>query len=211
MASTQAAFVRRLRKVYGVRVRTRKDWGSTRGSVYAWRLINKRATVPADTVVEHITVTFDDGKLTGNFDADMRELERIGYARFGSGISYNFAIDHLTGMVGIGQPLRAKGTHTVNNKNMPGYSHDQNKVARAIAWIGVPGNKISDECREAHVKLLACLMDCGHVTPDPDYKPHSFFAAKECPTEAMRKLMPLILSDARKLHQRKKNIKTPWR
>ncbi len=209
MAATQAAFVRRLRKVYKLNVRTRKDWGSKLGRVYAWRLIWKRATVPADTVVEHITVTFDDGVLTGDFDADMRELERIGQSRFGAGISYNICIDKATGMVGIGQPLRAKGTHTQNDKNRPGFSKDQNKVARAIAWIGVPGNRWTDKCRDAHVKVLACLMDTGHVTERPDYLPHSYFAFKECPMGIVADKLPDILADAKELHHKMKSIPTP--
>lgn len=211
MASTQAAFIRRLRKVYGLNVRTRKDWGSRLGAVYTRRLVTKRARVPADTVVQHITVTHGDGKLTGQFDADMRELERIGQARFQSGISYNICIDHQTGMVGIGQPLRAKGTHTVNDKNRPGFHRDQNLMARGIAWIGVPGNKVSARALQSHIKVLSCLMDCGHITPDPDYLPHSFFAAKDCPTDAIRPDMPGIIRDAKELHRRTKNVRTPRR
>jgi hypothetical protein len=211
MATSQRKFIRRLRTVYGLDVRTRKQWGSTLGWRYAQRLVTHRAHVPADTVVAHITVTFDDGVLTGEFDADMREIERIGHARFGSGISYNFGVDKATGMVGIGQPLRAKGTHTVNDKNRTGFSQDQNYWARAIAWIGVPGNLPSPKCIDAYVAIIACLMDCGHVTEDPDVLPHSFFAYKDCPMPIMAGKLPEIKRRAQALHQKNKNTPTPRR
>jgi hypothetical protein len=57
---------------------------------------------------------------------------RIGMERFGSGVSYNFLVHMQTGEVAVGQPLDAKGTHTLNEKRVPGYSYDQNLVARAI-------------------------------------------------------------------------------
>jgi hypothetical protein len=211
MASTQKAFIRRLRKVYGVNVRTRAQWGTKHRATYWQRLVTRPAKVPVDTIVEHITVTFDDGKFTGNFDADCREVERIGWERFGSGVSYNFLVDQKTGMVGIGQDLRAKGTHTVNDKNKHGYSHDQNKVARAIAWIGVPGNQLSEVAVTTHVKIIACLMDTGHCTADPDYLPHSFFAAKDCPTDTARNKLPAILRRAKELHHKNRNVRTPRR
>lgn len=209
MASTQRMFVRRLRKVYGIEVRTRREWGTQHASVYFKRLVTHPAKVPADTVVGHITVTFDDGKFTGDFDSDMREVERIGWSRFLSGVSYNFCVDKLTGMVGIGQNLRAKGTHTVNDKNLKGFSHDQNFWARAIAWIGVPGNQLSDKALHSFACIIACGMDTGHITIDPDFLPHSAFAFKDCPTDELRREMPAILSKAKRLHNEKKDIRTP--
>lgn len=209
MASLEKTFVRRLRRVYGLDVRTRRQWGSVRRGTYAWRLIWRRAKVPADTLVQHITVTNDSGDLTGEFDADMRTLERIGYDRFGSGISYNICIDKDTGMVGMGMPLRAKGTHTVNDKNKPNFSRDQNYWARAIAWIGVPGNGWSKACYDAHVKVIACLMDCGHLTDDPDYLPHSYFAYKECPMGYIADKLPALKREAIALHEKMRDVPTP--
>lgn len=211
MAASQAEFVRRLRLVYGLDVRTRRQWGSKYARIYAWRLIFRRSKFPVDTIVQHITVTHDSGRLTGNFDADMRLLEQIGYQRFGSGISYNACFDKRTGMVGIGQPLRAKGTHTVNDKNVRGFTHDQNLVARGLAWIGVPGDKPSAACQESIAAFIACMMDTGHCTPDPDYLPHSTFAYKDCPTQPMRDVMPSIYRRAKALHLANGGKKTPRR
>lgn len=192
--------VRTAREKYGVTVYTRAAWGSTAQSIYA----NRRRTRPvrvrkADTIVFHVTVTRDDGDSKQDFFADMREVERIGVERFGSGVSYNFCIDMKTGEVGVGQPLDAKGTHTVNNKGVKGYSHDQNHAARAIAAIGMPGDKLSDKSIRAYAGLIAAMMDEGAVTTSPDAVPHSLFAAKDCPTDPVRTQIQTIMKTAKQL------------
>lgn len=197
----QQRVVRNLRK-RGVKVQTRKQWGSKYPGVYRTRLITRRVTRrKADTVVQHITVTFDSGKLVGDFREDMRTIERIGFERFGSGFSYNFGVDMKTGMVGVGMPLLAKGTHTVNDKRVSGFSYDQNAVARAIAVIGMPNDPLSDEAKESIAQLLAALMDERAVTLDPDYLPHSFFAYKDCPCDATRLSMTTIMKRAKKVRK----------
>lgn len=207
MDSLQARVVRNARR-RGVHVRTRRQWGSQFPEVYRAR---QRLTAEghwgpfrerADTLVQHITVTRDDGPLTGDFDRDMREVERIGWDRFRSGFSYNAGIDPTTGMVGMGMPLLAKGTHTVNDKHRPGYSYDQNMVARAIAWVGMPGMKPTKQAQEALAQFIAALMDEGAITEAPDYLPHSFFAAKDCPTDNARAIMPATLERAKRLHRK---------
>lgn len=198
----QVRVVRNLKR-RGVAVLTRKQWGSKYGRVYATRMVTRRVTrKKADTLVQHITVTFDSGKLVGDFKRDMQTIEKIGYDRFGSGFSYNFGVDMTTGMIGVGMPLLAKGTHTINDKNMSGYSYDQNAVARAIAVVGMPATPLSDRAELSIATLIAVLMEEGALTKDPDYKPHSFFAAKDCPCDATRNRMPFILSKAKKLVKR---------
>lgn len=181
----------------GVVVLNHKQWGSAHRALYAWRRFYKPAKQPADTVVQHITVTLDHGPLTGDFKADARTVERIGYERFGSGMSYNWLVDMETGMVAVGQPLDAKGTHTVNDKDVDGYSYDQNLVARAIAVLGVEDSKLSRKAERSIALLLAAMMDEGAVTRDPDYVPHSLFAWKDCPCDATRDRMPSILVTAK--------------
>lgn len=182
----------------GAPVLTHRQWGSKQTGLYTKRRNATKAGVwpgfklKVDTVVFHITVTFDDGKLVGDFKADAQEVERIGVDRFGSGVSYNWLIDMQTGMVGVGQPLDSKGTHTVNDKNVRGYSKDQNLVARAIAFMGMPGDKLSDEAVESAVDVLMGMWEAGVITDDPDILPHSLFAAKDCPTDAVRDKLPEI-------------------
>jgi hypothetical protein len=195
----QARVVSNMRK-RGLEVRQRHQWDSQYPEVYRYRLQHKRVTVKeADTFVMHISVTFDTGMLTGNFDEDMRTIERIGYNRFSSGFSYNFGVDHRTGMIGVGMPLMAAGTHTINDLNKPGYSFNQNYVARAAAWIGMPGMVPTSEAKEAYAQMLAALMDEGALTDTFDFKPHSFFSTKDCPTDAGRAAMPWIKRRAMKV------------
>lgn len=202
---TLDARVRRNARKRGVVILTHKQWGSRLIKLYNSRLLTRPVTVKmADTLWQHITVTFDSGVLTGDFKKDMQTIERIGAERFNSGVSYNFPIDMRTGMVGQGQLLLAKGTHTVNNKGIPGYSYDQNAVARSFAWIGMPGDKISPEAREAAAQLFAAMMDEGALTQSPDYNPHSLVAPKDCPTDAGRAAMPWILARAHSVKKKKR-------
>jgi len=181
-----------------VKVLTRRQWGSKYAATYrARRKLTKAGQWPGfilvvDTVAQHITVTFDSGELTGDFKIDMQTIERIGQQRFNSGVSYNFVIDMKTGMVGVGQPLDSKGTHTVNDFGKKGYSHDQNLKARAIAFMGMPGDKVYPAAEKALVNLLVAMWECGYITKDFDYQPHSFFTAKDCPTSAVREIMPRV-------------------
>lgn len=192
----------------GVIVLSRSGWGSSTSlkvdgrNVYAWRRDHKPHTLipdrPADTLWQHITVTRDTGPLRGDFKRDMRTVERIGWERFRSGFSYNFGIDPTTGMVGVGMPLDAKGTHTVNTKGVPGFSHDQNAVALALAWVGMPGMKPTDRAVRAAGLLVAALITEGALTREHDYEPHSLVAWKDCPTDAGRAVMPAIHRIARR-------------
>jgi hypothetical protein len=182
----------------GAKVLTHSQWGSKQKALYASR---RKATasgvwpgfkLKVDTVVYHITVTFDSGPLTGDFKKDAQTVERIGTERFGSGVSYNVLIDMQTGMAAVGQPIDSKGTHTVNDKKRKGFSKDQNLVARAIGFIGKPGDKLSNEAVETAADVLFSWWECGFITDDPDHLPHSFFAYKDCPTDAVRERMPEI-------------------
>lgn len=195
----QARFVRNLR-ARGVTVLTLRQWGTKMPGVYAERLLTHPVAVKkADTLVEHITVTFDDGVLVGDFKKDMQEVERIGWQRFGSGFSYNLGLDPVTGMVGMGMPFFAKGTHTINRKKVPGFTLDQNDAARAVAVLGMPGVKLSRRAIEAHAKIIASMVDVGLLTTHFDFVPHSLFAAKDCPTDNVREVMPVILRRAKRI------------
>lgn len=187
---TQRVIARARRR--GVHVLTRKQWGAKYEKVYALRRRTRHVRQPADTCVQHITVTLDHGPTTGDFAADVRTVEQIGFDRFGSGISYNWVVDMRTGMVACGQPLDAKGTHTVNDKNVPGYSHDQNQVARAIAVLGMPDDQLSIAAEKAITELLVSMVLEGALTDGFDYVPHSLFAHKDCPCDSTRDRMPAI-------------------
>lgn len=207
MATITRRFITRAR-AYGVTVHTRSDWATVpQRAVYQWRRINRRHAQipkrPTDTLVQHITVTRDDGPTGADFNADMRELHAIGYSRFGSGVSYNLVWDMETGEVGIGQALDAAGTHTLNDKHVPNYSENLNYYALAIAAIGMPGKKPTERAVEALARTIAALIDVGALTTGHDYVPHSLFAYKDCPTDAVRAVMPKVNERARELSLRK--------
>lgn len=178
--------VRNARK-RGVKIVDRVQWGNTSRVYQTRRRTRPHKAMPSDTLWQHITVTRRKG-----IRYDMRTLHKIGMERFGSGVSYNFGIDMVTGEIGVGQALDAKGTHTVNNKNIDNYSYDQNFVSHAFAFIGMPGDEPSERAIQAAAKLFAAMIDEGALTKDPDYNPHSMVAWKDCPTDAAREVMPRI-------------------
>lgn len=194
-ANYRAYRIRRYLRRRGVKVYTRGQWGTQHAEVYRWRRLNKPVTAdPADTLVQHITVTFDSGVFVGDFKTDMQTVERIGYERFKSGVSYNFVVDMATGEIGEGMPLDAKGTHTINYKNFPGFSFDQNLVARAVAVLGMPTTPLSLEAERSLLLLMKAMVKFKALTEGFDYMPHSAFAAKDCPCDPTRKQMNFLRS-----------------
>lgn len=187
--------IRRLRGE-GYEVRTRKQWGSAHADVYAYRLRTKPVDFPVDHMFAHITVTSQNG------DEGARQVEDIGMDRFGSGVSYQWLVDHETHAIYEGQPLAAKGTHTVNDKKVPGFPvppESLNYVGHAVAFMGVPGDEFCGECAELFAAIMAASKIEGVVREEARYLPHSMFAAKECPTEAIREMLPIIHREASRM------------
>lgn len=181
-----------LRKRASVPVYSHKQWEAEYEGVYLTRRETRPAHTPADTVVQHITVTLDHGPLRKNFVEDMKTIERIGWERFNTGISYNWVVDMTTGEIGQGQYLDAAGSHTINDKGVAGYSYNQNEMARAIAVMGMPETKLSKLAEESIVDILVSMWKVGAITYRPDYVPHSLFAYKDCPCDSTRDRMPRI-------------------
>lgn len=203
MATVTQRVNRRARGM-GVIVTPRSGWGISKATelkIYQKRRLTRHhkllPTRPVDTIWQHITVTRDTGQTRVSFAHDMQTLHRIGMERFGSGVSYNYGVDMQTGQVGLGQSLDAKGTHTLNDKGIPNYSHDQNAVSLAISFIGMPGQKPSERAKLSVARLIASMMIEGVCTPNPDYNPHSMVAAKDCPTDPVREVMPEIYRNAK--------------
>lgn len=183
----------------GCTVLTHRQWGARHILTYAFRrkfvrhgLLPKH---PVDTIWQHITVT----RRTGDFKTDVRMVEDIGWKRFRVGSSYNWLVDMATGEIAVGQPLDAKGAHTLNDKMVPNYSYNQNLVSIAIAVIGMPDDPLSPEAKLAITRLIAAHIEEGAVTIDPDYNPHSMVAYKDCPCDATRDEMPDIIKGAKRL------------
>lgn len=186
----------------GLTVYTHRQWGSKHKTLYQlrrrWRphgLIPKK---PADTLWQHITVTVP----TNDFKADARKVEDIGFERFDTGVSYNWLVDMDTGRICVGMPLDAKGAHTLNDKELAGYSFNQNYVSVAIAVIGMPGTPISLNAKNAICNLIAAMIDEKVLTTHFDYNPHSLVAFKDCPCDPTRDEMRDIKKGALKLYHR---------
>lgn len=175
---------------------TRQQWGTRHATTYAWRRVNKRHKLlpkrRVDTCWQHITVTRDTGSTNRSFFSDMQTVERIGWERFKSGVSYNWVVDMDSGVIGVGQPLDAKGTHTINNKDIPGYSYDQNAVSVAIAVLGMPGKTLTKTAENSLANLIAAMIEENVLTKGHDYVPHSLVAYKECPTGQVARRMDEI-------------------
>lgn len=203
-----AKAVRRMRTEYGVTVLERRQWTLNPFSlaVYGTRRRTRAHFLlpdkPADTLWAHITVTYNysNGK-PKSLKQIAREVHQIGMSRFESGISYNLLLHPTTGIVALGQALDAKGTHTVNDKRIPGYSYDQNGVSLAVAVVGMPGDVLSDKAFESFAKIIAALIDVGALTEGFDFNPHSMVAYKDCPTNAVRDRLPAIRERALELRK----------
>lgn len=177
--------IQRLRSA-GYPVRSRKQWGTQHADVYAYRLRTKPVTLPVPYMFAHITVTSVNG------DEGARHIEQIGMDRFGSGVSYNWLVDHETHVIYEGMPLGAKGTHTVNDKGVDGFPYNLNYHGHAVAFMAMPGDKFCNRCAELFAAIQAAERIEGAARDSARFYPHSKFAAKDCPTAAVRDALPAI-------------------
>lgn len=180
--------IRELRRA-GFTVLNRKQWGSRHRPLYQWRRIHRHFPGRAKAFFAHVTVT----SRTGNFAADVRLVERIGFDRFRTGISYNYAVDQVTGAIAIGMPHDAAGSHTLNDKDVPGFPFNLNYYGHGIAWVGNVGDRPSQRCKDAFSAIIAAEKKQRAARRDARILPHSRFAFKECPLTVMTNALPAIL------------------
>ena len=171
--------IQRLRAA-GYKIRTRGEWGSKELPNYAWRLRTKPVDFPVSYGFVHISVTKEHG------DAGMRLIERIGQDRFGTGCSYNWVVDHKTDhTIYLGQPLAAKGAHTVNEKGLGHFPYNLNYHGHAVAFMGMVEDEVCDECIDTIAAIFAAekLEDVMRI--GDNIFPHRKFAAKSCPGDKL--------------------------
>lgn len=190
---SERKIVKNLRK-QGFTVLTRRQWGSKHLGLYQWRRVNRKFVGPADHAFAHISVT----RATSDPKADARSLEDIGFTRFGSGISYNYALHKPTKTIIVGMPHDAAGTHTVNDKNVAGFHDNLNYWGHAIAFIGMPGDEFDDWCRSAVAGIIRAERESGAMKAGARLYPHSMFAFKDCPCDPYRNSIPTIEELAKK-------------
>jgi hypothetical protein len=177
----------------GFTVLTRKQWGSAHRTTYQWRRVHRHFPGKAKAFYAHVTVT----NRTGDFAADVRTVERIGWERFQTGISYNYAVDQVTGHIAIGMPHDAAGAHTLNDKGVAGWPSNLNYEGHAIAWIANVGDTPSQACKDAFAAIIAAERKAGAALVRTRIFPHSMFAWKECPLSVMTAALPGIMQESK--------------
>lgn len=177
----------------GVVCHTRRDWGSPRerdGS-YAHRVrTHPMPPGPAPYHFLHITVTRDtDTILEGASGA--RQIESFGYSTPPM-VSYQDLVTN-EGRYFQGQNYGVKGTHTVNDKEIPGYPTDLNRYGYATALM----QNVDDAVTDAQVRVVAMTMAAreleGLVRRGAPILPHRKFAWKACPGDKAVARLPEII------------------
>jgi len=161
----------------GFKVKTHEEWGSKQRAVYAARLRDKPIDIPVPYGFLHITVTESDEP--GVFE--MQDVEAIGMSRFGSGVSYNWVLDHRDHTIYQGQFLEAKGTHTVNEKNVEGFPFNLNYFGHAVAILGNVDTPVCNKCVECIAAIFAAEQLQNVMQVGAPILPHRKFANKACP------------------------------
>ena len=165
----------------GVECFTRDQWGSAaeRAGAYARRRgTHPMPAAPAAYHFLHLSVTADtDTVLEGA--AGARQIEGYGYSTPAM-VSYQDLITN-EGRYFQGQDYGTKGTHTVNDKAVPGYPRDLNLAGYACALM----QNVDDEVTDAQVQLAAMVFAArelaGWVRRGAPILPHRTFAWKSCP------------------------------
>ncbi len=171
--------VSRLRAA-GFKVYTREQWGTRYEHEYAKRAANPyyRLDDPVDHHFLHITVTRDTDTIRQGFEG-ARQVEGYGYTTPPM-VSYQMLTTN-EGVAYEGQNYGVKGTHTVNDKNVPGFPDDLNRHGYAVALM----QNVWDEVTDEQVNLIAACFAAaeleGHVRKGAAVHPHRTFAAKDCP------------------------------
>lgn len=176
----------------GVECFSRDEWASPRqrdGSYARRRSTHPMPPGPARYHFLHITVTPDtDGPLDGA--AGARRVESYGLSTPPM-VSYQDLVTN-EGRYFEGQNYGTKGTHTVNDKNVPGYPDDLNYYGYATAIM----QNVGDEVTDAQVRTIAMIYAAreltGLVAKGAPILPHRTFAWKECPGDKAVARLPEI-------------------
>lgn len=182
----------RLRRA-GVEVYNRKQWGTVREGAYVKRRkTHPMPSGPADYHFLHITVTPDtDTVLEGKYGA--RKVESYGLSTPPM-VSYQDLTTN-EGKYFQGQDYGTKGTHTVNDKRIPGFGTDKDLNLRgyALAIMQNVNDEVSDIQVEVIARVFAARELSGWVKKGAPVYPHRKFAAKACPGDKAVARLPEII------------------
>lgn len=180
-------------EAWGVECYTRTEWGTTREAAYvARRRTHPMPVGPADFHFLHITVTRDSDTIREGM-AGARQVETYGYSNPPMW-SYQEGVTN-EGRYFQGQDYGTKGTHTVNDKNVPGFPRDLNLVGYACALMQNVADEVTDVQVDVVARVFAARELAGFVNVGAPIYPHRKFAAKSCPGD----LAMLRLDEIRRL------------
>lgn len=165
----------------GLDITHRETWGAVQSYT------SPRPVERARWLFLHIAVVDDPNDLVGTEHEVMRNIERIGQARFGIGCSYNAAAFD-TGRLYEAQPLGRRGAHTVNdlpNRDFPyhpdGRGFSLNHLARALVLPQDVDDDVTDEQIDAAARWGAALCRAGFAVPRAPWFGHRDVTQKSCP------------------------------
>lgn len=165
----------------GVECFTRSEWGSPReadGSYQRRRGTHPMPPGPAEFHFLHITVTADtDTPEEGARGA--RAVESFGLSTPPM-VSYQDLVTN-EGRYYEGQSYGVKGTHTVNDRDVPGFAHDLNLLGYATAIMQDVEHEVTDTQVRTIALVFAARELAGLVKRGAPIFPHRMFAFKSCP------------------------------
>jgi hypothetical protein len=189
--TTLSAVLGQLRNA-GVECYSRKEWGSPReadGSYARRRSTHPMPPGPASYHFLHITVT-GDTDLPDEGKAAARQVESFGLSTPPM-VSYQDLVTN-EGRYFQGQNYGTKGTHTVNDKNVPGFPHDLNLHGYATAIMQNVGDAVTDRQVDVIAMVFAAREIAGLVQRGAPIHPHRTFANKACPGDKAVARLPEI-------------------
>lgn len=180
MAIDRLAVIKQLRAA-GVECYTRAEWGSPRerdGSYAHRRSTHRMPAGPASYHFLHITVT---PRPTGEAEskAEARRVESYGLSTPAM-VSYQDLVTN-EGRYLQGQDYGTKGTHTINDKRVPGFPMDLNLEGYATALLQNVDDEVTDDQVRVVAMVFAARELAGLVRRGAPIYPHRTFDWKECP------------------------------
>jgi hypothetical protein len=133
---------------------------------------------PADFHFLHITVTGDTDTIKEGA-AGARQVETFGLSTPPM-VSYQDLVTN-EGRYFQGQDYGTKGTHTINDRNVPGFPNDLNLEGYAAAIMQNVGDAVTDAQVVTLAKVFAARELLGLVRKGAPIFPHRKFAFKACP------------------------------
>jgi hypothetical protein len=193
---TDVARERALLAAQGLTMRTREQWGSADPDFYS---SDRTVVDPAQAFFWHIAVVNDPSDLIGSEDQVMRNIERIGRARFpNTWYSYDAAVFNGNGLM-EGQPLTRRGAHTYNDRERRSCDRagcpskgvtfpkggesglNLNYTARALCLPQMEADPVTDVQVDLSARWAAAQIRSGLATPNARWHGHRCVSAKACP------------------------------